>query len=327
MEDVSLGACGTVAVEYEFCGGSQDSVSAAATTPTRNGPVAAIRAAGKKRRKPASRGNDAVNRDATQLVETLAGNGRAAPRSADIVAVSNGCSVSPESGGNGTDTEECTAALEGELSFFQAPTMSFEPELPSLGSRNAGADEAAAASPDADIAPLVEALLFSSDSPLTARKIAELAGAAPPAAVQRAITELNQRYRDANLTFRIEKIAEGYQMLTLPAYQPWVMKLDKHRADHRLSDAALETLAIVAYRQPIIRADAEAIRGVACGEMLTRLRELGLVRIAGRAEVVGRPLLYGTTKKFLDMFGLAGLEELPPMESLRQRAAEESQPA
>jgi segregation and condensation protein B len=91
------------------------------------------------------------------------------------------------------------------------------------------------------------------------------------------------------------------------------------RAQTRLSPAALETLSIIAYKQPIIRADIEAIRGVAVGEVLNRLREMGLVRIVGRAEVVGRPLLYGTTKKFLDVFGLADLEDLPPLEALNLR--------
>ncbi len=99
-------------------------------------------------------------------------------------------------------------------------------------------------------------------------------------------------------------------------FRPWLKKLIKHRSNMRLTDAALETLAIVAYKQPVIRADVEAIRGVACGDVINRLREIGLIRIAGRAEVIGRPILYGTTRKFLDVFGLAGLDELPPMEAL-----------
>jgi segregation and condensation protein B len=166
----------------------------------------------------------------------------------------------------------------------------------------------------ATIAPAVEALLFASDAPLSARKLAEFVGDAAASDIEQAVGILNERYAAAQMTFRIEAVAGGYQMMTLPEYQPWLARLDKHRADQRLGDAALETLAIIAYRQPIIRADIEAIRGVACGEVLSRLRELGLIRITGRAEVVGRPLLYGTTRKFLDMFGLAGLEDLPPMD-------------
>ncbi len=168
-------------------------------------------------------------------------------------------------------------------------------------------------------AQVIEALLFASDTPLSAARLAELAGVGTARDVRGWIGELNARYAAAGLTFRIEEIARGFQMLTVPAAQPWVARLNNQRAQARLSDAALETLAIVAYRQPIIRADIEAIRGVACGEVLNRLREMGLVRIVGRAEIVGRPLLYGTTKKFLDVFGLADLADLPPLETLALR--------
>jgi segregation and condensation protein B len=138
---------------------------------------------------------------------------------------------------------------------------------------------------------------------------------------------LNDKYRAAGLSFRIEEIAHGYQMLTQPQFKPWLARLAKQQAQTRLSGAALETLSIVAYKQPVIRADIEAIRGVACGEVLNRLREMGLVRIVGRAEIVGRPMLYGTTRKFLDVFGLADLDDLPPMEMLTIRRAAAPQAA
>lgn len=170
-------------------------------------------------------------------------------------------------------------------------------------------------------AQIVEALLFSSDAPLSAGRLAELVGCGSPKTVRELIDELNARYEQAGLSFRIEEIARGFQMLTLPAYRPWLAKLTKQTAETRLSDAALETLAVIAYKQPVIRADIEAIRGVACGEVCNRLREMGLIRVVGRAEVVGRPMLFGTTKKFLDVFGLADLEELPPLESLKLRPA------
>lgn len=162
---------------------------------------------------------------------------------------------------------------------------------------------------------IVESLLFSTDAPLSARKLADLAGCGTPTAVKDAIERINERFEAASLTFRIEAIAGGFQMLTIPKYHEWVRRLDKQRAQTRIGDAAMETLAIIAYRQPIIRADIEAIRGVATGEVIARLREMGVVKIAGRAEVVGRPLLYATTPKFLDVFGLSGLEDLPPMDS------------
>lgn len=166
---------------------------------------------------------------------------------------------------------------------------------------------------------VLEALLFAADSPLSAGRLAELIGGCTPARVRQSVARLNDKYVDAGLTFRIESIARGYQMMTLPCYQPWLAKLNTQRAQTRLSAAALEALAIVAYKQPVIRVEVEAIRGVGCGEVLNRLREMGLVKIVGRAEVVGRPLLYGTTRKFLDVFGLADLDDLPPMEALATR--------
>jgi segregation and condensation protein B len=174
---------------------------------------------------------------------------------------------------------------------------------------------------DEEPAPLqiVEALLFAADAPLTAAKLAELAGVGSARQVEELVDELNAKYELAGQSFQVECIARGFQLMTRSAFQPWLARLDKHRAQSRLSSAALEALAIVAYKQPIIRADVEAIRGVACGEVLSRLREMGLVKIVGRAEIVGRPILYGTTKKFLDAFGLADLEDLPPMDSLQLR--------
>jgi segregation and condensation protein B len=104
----------------------------------------------------------------------------------------------------------------------------------------------------------------------------------------------------------------------LSAYSHWLKKLIHSREDSSLSQAALETLAIIAYKQPIIRADIEAIRGVAAGEMIRNLMYKGLVKITGRAEVLGRPMLYGTTKKFLEIFGLNSLTDLPKVEELKK---------
>ena len=151
------------------------------------------------------------------------------------------------------------------------------------------------------------------------QRLAELSGTKSIKVVREAIEELNESYEQDGRSFRIEAIARGYQMITLPAYRPWLDKLHHHRDQTRLTGAALETLSIVAYKQPVIRADIEAIRGVACGEVLNRLREMGLVRILGRAEIVGRPMLWGTTRKFLDVFGLADLDDLPPMEAIAFR--------
>jgi len=177
---------------------------------------------------------------------------------------------------------------------------------------------------------IVEALLFASDAPLSTARLSELIGDCTPGSMERDIDALNEKYEQAGLSFRIVPIAHGYQMMTLPRFRKWLDRLNQQRATSRLSEAALETLAVVAYRQPVIRADIEAIRGVACGEVLARLRELGLVRIVGRAEVIGRPILYGTTHRFLQVFGLSDLQDLPPMEAFRiksvTRPCEEIEP-
>ncbi len=175
-----------------------------------------------------------------------------------------------------------------------------------------------AAAPEPAPARIVEACLFSADTPLSAARLGEVAGLSAKQ-LRLIIAELNDQYAAAGLSFRIEEIARGYQMMTQPGFQPWLAKLNKQQAQTRLSPAALETLSIVAYKQPVIRADIEAIRGVSTGEVLNRLREMGLVKVVGRAEIVGRPLMYGTAKKFLDVFGLADLTDLPPMESLALR--------
>ena len=164
----------------------------------------------------------------------------------------------------------------------------------------------------------VEAILFSSDSPLTPGRLAQATGLKGAGDVKRAVNALNARYDASGAAFTIEDIAGGYQMMTRPEYNDVLSRMRHARADSRLSQAALETLAIVAYRQPILRADVEAIRGVACGEILRGLMDRQLVKIVGRAEVIGRPMLYGTTKRFLEVFGLKNLDDLPRVEELRQ---------
>jgi len=163
----------------------------------------------------------------------------------------------------------------------------------------------------------VEAALFLSDEPLTARKLASAAGLTDTAEARRLLQRLRELY-DADATaFQVEEIAGGYQLLTRPAYRPWLQRVLRTGRDVRLTPAALETLAVVAYRQPIPRADVEAIRGVACAELLTHLMEKGYIKIVGRQETLGRPVLYGTTKKFLQAFGLGSLRDLPEYESRR----------
>jgi segregation and condensation protein B len=168
---------------------------------------------------------------------------------------------------------------------------------------------------DARLAQL-EALLLAADEPLNPRKLAVLTGLKDAGAARRLVRRLQALYDQDGTAFQIEELAGGFQLLTRPAYHPWLARLRRTGRDLRLSAAARETLAIVAYRQPIMRADIEAIRGVQCGEMLGQLMEKGLVRIAGRHDSLGRPMLYGTTKKFLHVFGLKSLRDLPLAEQL-----------
>ena len=167
---------------------------------------------------------------------------------------------------------------------------------------------------------VVEAVLFAGDEPLKEARLADIVGTSVKE-IRKHIKDLNDKYQARNNAFRIEQIAGGYQMLTLGVYNHWVKKLLRVRSESKLSSAALETLAIIAYKQPIIRADIEAVRGVAAGEVIRGLMYKGLVKIVGRAEVLGRPMLYGTTKKFLEVFGLNSLKDLPKIEELKKPAS------
>jgi segregation and condensation protein B len=164
---------------------------------------------------------------------------------------------------------------------------------------------------------LLEALLFGTHSPLTAGRLAELMGLDTSKAIRKGIKLLNSNYEQSDSAFRIEQVAGGYQMLTLPEFGEHLKKLYQKEGDAKLTKAALETLSIIAYKQPILRADIEAVRGVACGETIRSLMEKHLVKIAGRAEEPGRPILYGTTKRFLELFGLNTLKDLPQPENFR----------
>src|SRR5262249_15704451 len=152
---------------------------------------------------------------------------------------------------------------------------------------------------------------------LTPRRLASVARLADAAEARRLVRRLQALYRRDGSAFQVDEAAGGYQLLTRPEFHPWLARLRRAYFDLRLSAPARETLAIVAYRQPIMRADVEAIRGVQCSEVLRQLMEKGLVRIAGRDDSLGRPVLYGTTKKFLQLMGLKSLKDLPQAEQLR----------
>jgi segregation and condensation protein B len=164
---------------------------------------------------------------------------------------------------------------------------------------------------------VLEAVLLAADEPLNARRLAGVIGVKDGNEVRRLIRNLQSLYDQDGTAFQVEELAGAFQLLTRPAYHTWLARLRRTGNDLRLSAAARETLAIVAYRQPIMRADVEAVRGVQCGEMLRQLMEKGLIRIAGRHDSLGRPVLYGTTRKFLQLFGLKSLKDLPLAEQLQ----------
>ncbi|GAB4385374.1 MAG: SMC-Scp complex subunit ScpB [Phycisphaerales bacterium] len=182
-------------------------------------------------------------------------------------------------------------------------------------------ESAASESANTTIRSAIEAILFSVDRAVTASRIVEALAAAglstDESAVLAGIESLNDSYEQTGRAFRIEPVAGGYRVMTLPEHAPVVAAFRQARSAGRLTRAALETLAIIAYEQPITRARLEAIRGVACGEVLRTLIERKLITVKGRAEELGRPMLYGTTRQFLDAFGLSSTRDLPSAEELR----------
>jgi len=167
-----------------------------------------------------------------------------------------------------------------------------------------------------EVKPIIESLLFSAEEPITLRKLTDIIEGVDSAQIQEAIVQLKNDYDTQGRSFQIEEIAGGYQLFTKPEYHEWIAKLRKKSGETKLSQAALETLAIIAYKQPILRADVESIRGVQSGQIIRLLMEKELVKVIGRDESLGHPLLYGTTKKFLECFGLKNVKDLPKIEEL-----------
>lgn len=164
----------------------------------------------------------------------------------------------------------------------------------------------------------LEAVLLLAREPLNSRKLSQHANLADATEARTLIRQLNARYDERGRAFRIVDVAGGYQLLTRPQLASWLRRLEHTPSEVRLSAPALETLAVIAYRQPVGRADIEAIRGVNCGEIVRQLMDRDLVRIGGRGEELGRPYLYATTKRFLQIFGLSSLDDLPRADVVRQ---------
>jgi segregation and condensation protein B len=167
---------------------------------------------------------------------------------------------------------------------------------------------------DTQIKQIIEVLIFATDKPLPLSQIDEVLGGVGTDIIKRKIEELNSEYEESGRPYRLKEIAGGFVMATLEDFAPWLKKLYKTQASEKLSGPALETLAIIAYRQPITKPDIETVRGVNVDGVLKTLLERGLVKISGRKDTPGRPFIYSTTREFLKHFGLGSLKELPPIE-------------
>lgn len=160
----------------------------------------------------------------------------------------------------------------------------------------------------------LEAVLFLSREPLSGRRLVQLAELPEGTRIRSIIQELNDRYDRRQSAFRVIEVAGGFQLRTRPEFAAWLVRIQEVPITVRLSSPAMETLAVIAYRQPIHRTEIEKIRGVQCGELIRQLLDRDLVKIAGRSEELGRPFFYGTTKNFLQVFGLGSLNDLPDKE-------------
>ncbi|MBI1824565.1 MAG: SMC-Scp complex subunit ScpB [Nitrospirae bacterium] len=176
-----------------------------------------------------------------------------------------------------------------------------------------------------ELKQIIESILFVATEPVPVEKIREVTGAEKKTVIQ-AVNDLISHFRSENHGLQVVEIAGGYQMLTLSENSPWVKKFLTVKTTGRLSKPGLETLAIIAYKQPIIRSEVESIRGVDSGGVIRTLLERRLVKIVGRKEMPGKPMLYGTTKEFLEYFGLNNLSGLPTLKEFKETVFPISEP-
>jgi segregation and condensation protein B len=177
---------------------------------------------------------------------------------------------------------------------------------------------AASTAPSDHTLAILEAVVFASPEPITLKAIQKLLDPEPKDAVKAAVAELKRRYEDRPGGLQFVEVANGYQIVTRPELHEWVRRMFDERTTQKLSVQALETLAVIAYKQPITAAEITEIRGVNTSGVIGTLLERGLVKISGRKQVVGRPFLYSTTREFLDRFGLRDLNDLPKVEDMAE---------
>lgn len=168
---------------------------------------------------------------------------------------------------------------------------------------------------------IIEALLFAAETPLSVKRLADVLGLTDLDAVRQSLVELVTEYDELDRAFNLVEVAGGYQFRTRSDFSFWLKKMKKTQLS-RLSRAALEVLAVVAYKQPVTKAEVDLVRGVECGGVLRTLLEKGLIRVTGRKELPGRPMLYGTTQRFLEVFDLKDLQSLPTVDEIKAMTAE-----
>ncbi len=165
---------------------------------------------------------------------------------------------------------------------------------------------------------VVEALIFASSKPLTPAEIRKVTKVLSVSQIEKIAAELKEEYQQSGRSYELLEIAGGYELSTKKEFAPWILKIELQRKARQATQSALETLAILAYKQPLTRAEIEALRGVDTSGVISTLMEKGFIKIVGKKEVPGRPFLYGTTEKFLEHFGLKALQDLPSIDEIRQ---------
>ena len=246
----------------------------------------------------------------------------------DAVEGDSGPGAEAEAGApdESSSPKEASASEEsgpGESASEEAPAAESSPEEDASGESGAKKPRRRRKPrPIEELKPylrVVEGLLFSSKEPVSSIRLASVIGEVTAPEVRLLLEKLDAEYKRRKRGVMLEEVGGGFRLVTVPDLAESVKKLHRIRTEERLTPAALETLAIVAYRQPVIRADIEVIRGVACGGTLKWLMEKGLIRIHGRADVLGRPLLYATSQDFLERFGINSLEDLPRVDEFRSK--------
>ena len=212
---------------------------------------------------------------------------------------------------------EAPDAVAEPAGFTVEQEVEMEPSAPVQAEMSASAPDPALSDVRA-LKGILEALLFVTAEPIPVTRFLALLGAVTKQEVEQALTSLGQDYEQEGRGLQLAEVAGGYRIVTKAEFAPWLKRLEKVKAPSKLSRSALESLAIIAYKQPIVRAEVEQIRGVETSGVIRTLLERKLVRIVGRKEEPGRPIMYGTTKAFLEHFGLKDLSQLPPLREFKE---------